>query len=167
MLALDVFAQLVAADTAPKIMLVLALLVSIFGIGVVVSSRRNRAAASQVTSHETRDETRDETSHVTRDETRDETIQQDLSVRDRISKTRSSFAGAISVALTRSSITQQTWDELEEALLRADVGVTTTSRVLAPLRELVNQCRTCCTSPSCDAVLCKVETPTKMETFEK
>ena len=133
MLALDVFAQLIAADTAPKIMLVLALLVSIFGIGVVVSSRHNRAAASQVTSHETRDETRDETSHVTRDET----IQQDLSVRDRISKTRSSFAGAISVALTRSSITQQTWEELEEALLRADVGVTTTSRVLAPLRELV------------------------------
>ena len=122
MLALDVFAQLVAADTAPKIMLVLALLVSIFGIGVVVSSRRNRAAASQVTSHETRDETRHETS------------KEDLSVRDRISNTRSSFAGAISVALTRSSITQQTWDELEEALLRADVGVTTTSRVLAPLR---------------------------------
>ena len=137
MLALDVFAQLIAADTAPKIMLVLALLVSIFGIGVVVSSRRNRAAASQVTSHETRDETRDETSHVTRDETRHETSKEDLSVRDRISKTRSSFAGAISVALTRSSITQQTWEELEEALLRADVGVTTTSRVLAPLRELV------------------------------
>ena len=78
MLALDVFAQLIAADTAPKIMLVLALLVSIFGIGVVVSSRRNRAAASQVTSHETRDETRDETSHVTRDETRHETSKEDL-----------------------------------------------------------------------------------------
>jgi fused signal recognition particle receptor len=125
MLALDVFAQLVASDTAPKIMLVLALLVSFFGIGVVISSRRDRAA----TSRETRDETRDETSY--------DTSQQDLAVRDRMSKTRSTFAGAISVALTRSSITQQTWDELEEALLRADVGVTTTSRVLAPMRELV------------------------------
>ncbi|MCX6535518.1 MAG: signal recognition particle receptor subunit alpha [Actinobacteria bacterium] len=125
MLALNVFAHLVAADTAPKIMLVLALLVSIFGIYVVVSSRRNRAAIN----------------HVTRDETSNE----DLSVRDRISKTRSSFAGAISVALTRSSITQQTWDELEEALLRADVGVTTTTRVLAPLRELVKSKKNCST----------------------
>ncbi|MCX6535750.1 MAG: signal recognition particle-docking protein FtsY, partial [Actinobacteria bacterium] len=113
------------ADTAPKIMLVLALLVSIFGIYVVVSSRRNRAATNHVTSQ------------VASHETSHDTSQQDLSVRDRISKTRSSFAGAISIALTRSSITQQTWDELEEALLRADVGVTTTTRVLAPLRELV------------------------------
>ena len=129
MLALDFFAQLVAADTAPKIMLVLALLVSIFGIYVVLSSRRDRAAITHVTRDETRDETSNKTSH--------ETSNEDMSVRDRISKTRSSFAGAISVALTRSSITQQTWDELEEALLRADVGVTTTARVLAPLRELV------------------------------
>ena len=137
MLALDFFAQLVAADTAPKIMLVLALLVSIFGIYVVLSSRRDRAAASQVATHVTGDETSRETRDETSNKTSYDTSQTDLSVRDRISKTRSSFAGAISVALTRSSITQQTWDELEEALLRADVGVTTTARVLAPLRELV------------------------------
>ncbi|MFM8663559.1 MAG: signal recognition particle receptor subunit alpha, partial [Acidimicrobiaceae bacterium] len=40
-------------------------------------------------------------------------------------------------ALTRSAITQETWDELEEALLRADLGVATTTRVLSPLRNLV------------------------------
>ena len=121
MRAINILAQLVAADTAPKIMLVLALLVSIFGIGVVVSSRRNRAATSQSTSRLTSEPM----------------IQRDLSVRDQLSKVRSTFAGAISIALTSSSITQQTWDDLEEALLRADVGVASTARVLAPLRELV------------------------------
>ena len=121
MRAINILAQFVAADTAPKIMLVLALLVSIFGIGVVVSSRRDRAATSQSTSRLTSEPM----------------IQRDLSVRDQLSKVRSTFAGAISIALTSSSITQQTWDDLEEALLRADVGVASTARVLAPLRELV------------------------------
>ena len=121
MRAINISAQFVAANTAPKIMLVLALLVSIFGIVVVVSSRRNRAATSQSTSRLTSEPM----------------IQRDLSVRDQLSKVRSTFAGAISIALTSSSITQQTWDDLEEALLRADVGVASTARVLAPLRELV------------------------------
>ena len=121
MRAINILAQFVAADTAPKIMLVLALLVSIFGIGVVMFSRRNRTATSQSTSRLTSEPM----------------IQRDLSVRDQLSKVRSTFAGAISIALTSSSITQQTWDDLEEALLRADVGVASTARVLAPLRELV------------------------------
>ncbi len=116
MLALNKFAQQVASDTAPKVMLLLALLVSVFGIGVVVASRRSRK-----TSYETSNKLSNES----------------LSVREKLSKSRGSFTSAISVALTRSSITQQTWDELEEALLRADVGVATTTRVLAPLRELV------------------------------
>ena len=116
MLALNNFAQQVASDTAPKVMLLLALLVSVFGIGVVVASRRSRK-----TSYETSNKLSNES----------------LSVREKLTKSRGSFTSAISVALTRSSITQQTWDELEEALLRADVGVATTTRVLAPLRELV------------------------------
>jgi len=116
MLALNNFAQQATSDTAPKVMLLLALLVSVFGIGVVVASRRSRK-----TSYETSNKLSNES----------------LSVREKLSKSRSLFASAISVALTRSSITQQTWDELEEALLRADVGVATTTRVLAPLRELV------------------------------
>ena len=116
MLALNNFAQQVASDTAPKVMLLLALLVSVFGIGVVVASRRSRR-----TSYETSNKLSNES----------------LSVREKLTKSRGSFTSAISVVLTRSSITQQTWDELEEALLRADVGVATTTRVLAPLRELV------------------------------
>ena len=129
MRAINILAQLVAADTAPKIMLVLALLVSIFGIGVVVSSRRNRVTTSP--------QTRELASQTASNLTSESIVERDMSVRARLSKARSAFAGAIATALTSSSITQQTWDDLEEALLRADVGVASTTRVLAPLRELV------------------------------
>ncbi len=129
MRAHNILAQLVAADTAPKIMLVLALLVSIFGIVVVVVSRRNRATTSP--------QTRELASQTASNLTSESIVERDMSVRARLSKARSAFAGAIATALTSSSITQQTWDDLEEALLRADVGVASTTRVLAPLRELV------------------------------
>ncbi len=129
MRAVSNLAQFVAADTAPKIMLLLALLVSIFGIGVVVVGRRNRATTSAQTSKNDGQPV----SYLTSESL----LANDLSVRDRLTKVRATFAGAISIALTSSSITQQTWDDLEEALLRADVGVASTARVLAPLRELV------------------------------
>ncbi len=129
MSAINILAQFVAGDTAPKIMLVLALLVSIFGIGVVVSSRRNRVTTSP--------QTRELASQTASNLTSESIVERDVSVRARLSKASSAFAGAIATALTSSSITQQTWDDLEEALLRADVGVASTARVLAPLRELV------------------------------
>ena len=122
MLALNVFAQQIAAETAPKVLLALAVLALVFGIGVVFVGRRS---AKKPSSGQT----------LTKQAT--ESPVAVASARDRLSKVRSSFAGAITTALTRSAITQETWDELEEALLRADVGVATTSRVLAPLHELV------------------------------
>ncbi len=57
--------------------------------------------------------------------------------RDRLAKARSLLAGYVSSILARSTIDQQTWDELEEALIRADVGVTTTTMVLDELRAEV------------------------------
>ena len=145
MRAVSTLAQFVAADTAPKILLLLALLVSIFGIGMVVFSRRNRATNKPQTSQRISQQPSQQPSQVTRvtevqstsKSAINPTIEKDLSVRNRLSKIRSTFAGAITTALTSSSITQQTWDDLEEALLRADVGVASTARVLAPLRELV------------------------------
>ncbi len=141
MRTINMLAQFVAADTAPKILLLLALLVSIFGIGIVVFSRRNRAATkprtSQRISQQASQVTRMTEDQSTSKSAINSTIEEDLSVRGRLSKARSTFAGAIATALTSSSITQQTWDDLEEALLRADVGVASTARVLAPLRELV------------------------------
>ena len=129
MRALNILAQLVSADTAPKLMIVLALLVSIFVLVVIVVSRRKRPTTSP--------QTRELASQTASNLTSESIVERDMSVRARLSKARSAFAGAIATALTSSSITQQTWDDLEEALLRADVGVASTARVLAPLRELV------------------------------
>jgi fused signal recognition particle receptor len=57
--------------------------------------------------------------------------------RDRLTKARSTFSGYLGSLLSRSDITQETWDELEEALIRADVGVGLTTRLLDELRTTV------------------------------
>jgi fused signal recognition particle receptor len=58
--------------------------------------------------------------------------------RDRLGKARSALAGALGSILSRSSMDAETWDELEEALIRADVGVTTTAELLDAARERVD-----------------------------
>jgi fused signal recognition particle receptor len=55
--------------------------------------------------------------------------------RDRLGKARSLLAGYVGSILSRPAIDQDTWDELEEALIRADVGVATTTAILDDLRE--------------------------------
>ena len=57
--------------------------------------------------------------------------------RDRLTKARSTFSGYLGSLLSRSDITEETWDELEEALIRADVGVGLTTRLLDDLRTTV------------------------------
>ena len=56
---------------------------------------------------------------------------------DRIGKTRERLAGAIHNLRSRSTLDGTVWDELEEALLSADVGVGTTTALLDGLREQV------------------------------
>jgi fused signal recognition particle receptor len=61
-------------------------------------------------------------------------------LRERLAKARSTFAGAIAGVLGRSAITDESFDELEEALLRADVGVAITDELLSGLRvKVVNK----------------------------
>jgi fused signal recognition particle receptor len=57
--------------------------------------------------------------------------------RDRLAKARSLLAGYVSSVLSRSEIDDETWEELEEALIRADVGVKTTTTLLEELRAEV------------------------------
>jgi fused signal recognition particle receptor len=57
--------------------------------------------------------------------------------RDRLGKARSLLSGYVGSVLSRSAIDDETWDELEEALIRADVGVKTTTSVLDDLRARV------------------------------
>ncbi|MGA0709911.1 MAG: signal recognition particle-docking protein FtsY [Ilumatobacteraceae bacterium] len=59
------------------------------------------------------------------------------SVRDRLSKARGALSGAVGSVLGRSGVDQSTWDDLEEALLRADVGVKVSTALLDELRGRV------------------------------
>jgi len=57
--------------------------------------------------------------------------------RDRLTKARTLLAGYVGSVLSRSNIDDETWDELEEALIRADVGATVTAELLDDLRAKV------------------------------
>lgn len=59
------------------------------------------------------------------------------SFRDRLGKARATLSGYFGSVLGRSAIDDDTWDELEEALLRADVGVAPTMELIDHLRERV------------------------------
>jgi fused signal recognition particle receptor len=54
--------------------------------------------------------------------------------RDRLTKARSLLAGYWSSVLSRSKIDDEVWDEIEEALIRADVGVGLTGALVSDLR---------------------------------
>ncbi len=56
-------------------------------------------------------------------------------LRDRLGRTRAAFAGAFSGIAGRGKVDDETWDELEEALILADVGVPTTTKVIDAVRE--------------------------------
>ena len=61
------------------------------------------------------------------------------SFRDRLSRARGVFATATTGVLRRSAIDQSTWDDLEEAMLRADLGVKVTTALLDGLRARVKE----------------------------
>ena len=57
--------------------------------------------------------------------------------RDRLGKARAALTGALVGVRGRAGIDNETWDELEEALLRADVGVGVTDALLDDLKGRV------------------------------
>jgi fused signal recognition particle receptor len=57
--------------------------------------------------------------------------------RDRLSKARTAFSGAVGSIAGKARIDEQTWDELEEALILADVGVGAAQDLLQHLRSRV------------------------------
>jgi fused signal recognition particle receptor len=56
-------------------------------------------------------------------------------LRDRLGKTRAALSRSLGAVTGRRTIDDEAWDSVEEALLVADVGVATTSRLLDDLRE--------------------------------
>ncbi len=160
------FAML-ALGTVEVVLLVLVVAVLIFGLGVLlVSRRRDRGGALPGASSTTltrppagrapeapaadEGDTLVEEQELAEDE-RIEEIEEQLDgvdeagalvierprFRDRLAKARASLAGAMTGVRSRAGITDDTWDELEEALLRADVGVKVTDELLGDLRARV------------------------------
>ena len=57
--------------------------------------------------------------------------------RDRLAKARGAFSGYVGGILARTKIDDESWDDLEEALLRADVGIGPTQELLDSVRARV------------------------------
>ena len=57
----------------------------------------------------------------------------------RLGRARSAFSGYVGSILSRSAVDQATWDELEEALILADVGVGPTQELLDAVRATVKE----------------------------
>ncbi len=132
------------------IFLILAALVIAFGTGVVVVSRRRTANRTPPTSRAARPSAPPPRSTVTGtlvEERPDELVEPEpeaepepvepASLRDRLSKARLAFTGAFAGVLGRTGITEESFEELEEALLRADVGVGVTTDLINGLRAKV------------------------------
>ena len=87
------------------------------------------------------------------------------SLRDRLAKARGTFAGYFGSVRSRATITQETWDDLEEALLLADVGVAPTQELLDAMRLRVKQDGIKDPEALLDAM--KVEVKTRLGGFDR
>ncbi|MFM8266945.1 MAG: signal recognition particle-docking protein FtsY [Ilumatobacteraceae bacterium] len=105
-----------------RIFLVLLVVAVVFGLGVVWWSRRPRRTSSPTTASSPAGPAATATP---------------APQRPRLATVRGLLGGAALAIRGRSGIPATTWDELEEALLRADVGVGVTSELLDHLRRRV------------------------------
>ena len=98
------------SNSFPIIFLILAAVVLVFGFGVVVQSRRKKPtpvvapAPKKVAAPEP-------------------VVEEASVVVEKKRSFKNVLAGAVSSVLGRGEINDTSWDDLEEALLRADVGV--------------------------------------------
>ena len=128
--------------------LILAIAVVAFGIGVIVVSRRSAAATQAPSARPARPTTPPPEIEpdaeggvgVLVEEPPVEIVEpvKPASLRDRLAKARVAFTGAFTGVLGRSGITEESFDDLEEALLRADVGVGVTTDLIDGLRAKVD-----------------------------
>ena len=135
--------------TLEIVLLILFVLVGVFGIGLVLLQRNRREAIGaraverrtvppvELAGRSDGDVLVAEPPVVETVEPEPEPEPEPRSLRDRLAKARSTFTGAFAGVLGRSSITDETWDDLEEALLRADVGLGVTESLLDGLKGRV------------------------------
>jgi fused signal recognition particle receptor len=129
--------------------LVLAALVIAFGVAVLIVSRR-RAARSIEAPSRPAPPPRPEPPQpgasagpavlepeVLPEAPAPEIVVPPATLRERMARARSALTGAFTGILGRTGIGDETWDDLEEALLRADVGIGVTTDLLDGLRTKV------------------------------
>jgi fused signal recognition particle receptor len=128
------------------IFLVLAVAVLVFGVAVLVVNRRRSGALSAPPAPpvsppprtiDTADTDTIDTDTIDVDVPITPEIVKPATLRDRLGKARAAFSGAFAGVLGRSGITEDSWAELEEALLRADVGLGVTDALLDDLKARV------------------------------
>ena len=149
-------------DNAPLILLLLVGIVVVFGLGVVVLNRRKADVPTAVEAppappiakppsvdevprveEPTVAEDADEFEVVEEEETGPEpeplVEPEVVAPKRRFAKAAGIFTGAFAGVRAKEKITADTWDELEETLLRADVGLSVTTSLLAGLKSRVDK----------------------------
>ncbi len=135
------------SSQAPAILLVLVIAVVLFGIGTVAFSR-SRARSRVSASHEHGQRAAEQPATQVLSEPVSQPIVEVASepvpeatvaprdMRSGAARVRSLLSGTFS-GIRSNGITDAVWDELEEALLRADVGIRVATALLAPLKDRV------------------------------
>ena len=122
------------------LLLILLVVAVVFGLGVVVLNRRSSGGAGvkPVISEPVVDETPVVQAEVVQAEVVETpVVETPAPPKSRWGKTALSLAGVFGGVRARGGITSETWDDLEEALLKADVGIGVTDELLNSLRGRV------------------------------
>lgn len=149
-------------DNAPLILLLLVGIVVVFGLGVVVLNRRKvdvptaieAPPAPPIAKPPSVDEVpRVEEPAVAEEADEFEVVEEEetgpepeplvepevVAPKRRFAKAAGIFTGAFAGVRAKEKITADTWDDLEETLLRADVGLSVTTSLLAGLKSRVDK----------------------------
>ena len=149
-------------DNAPLILLLLVGIVVVFGLGVVVLNRRKvdvptaieAPLAPPIAKPPSVDEVpRVEEPAVAEEADEFEVVEEEetgpepeplvepevVAPKRRFAKAAGIFTGAFAGVRAKEKITADTWDDLEETLLRADVGLSVTTSLLAGLKSRVDK----------------------------
>ena len=137
------------ADQTSVIFLVLIAVVVVFGGGVVVLSRRRSrpqppalpadSPATSLTLNTDESESPADSPATSLTLNVAAPSPEPPTIGGRIGRSRSIFSTAFAKIRGRDTIAQDTWDELEETLLRADVGVKVADSLLSSLRTSVKE----------------------------
>lgn len=119
-----------------------AAVIVVFGLSFIVYRSRSKSDESVPSATAPVDSTLiadlDESSSPTPPVESDSTVKssedEKASVRERTGRTRSLFSSAFASIRGKGKVDDTTWEELEETLLRADIGIGLTTKLLDPLR---------------------------------